>query len=341
MRNQLGKTISLGHGSGGKLSHELTGNLFVRYFNNEILAPQTDSAIVKVNRENLAFTTDSFVVDPLFFPGGDIGKLAVCGTVNDLAVSGAIPLFMSASFIIEEGFGMDQLETIVKSMAEESRMAGIKIVAGDTKVVDHGQCDKLFINTTGIGVIDPERIHISTGANIRYGDKIIVNGTVGDHGVAILSARESLSFESKLETDCACLNHLIADVLKKTDKIRFMRDATRGGLATVLCELAADKSFGIELDEVGIPVKEGVKGMCEIFGFDPLYMANEGKAVIVVAVEAAGDVVSLLRKDPIGKNCSVIGEIVEDHPGQVVLKTEIGGKRIVDMLAGEQLPRIC
>lgn len=341
MKKHLDKTISLSHGSGGKLTHELIDALFVTHFQNEILQDQTDSALLKVNRENLAFTTDSFVVDPVFFPGGDIGKLAVCGTVNDLAVSGAKPLWLSASFIIEEGFETDQLEKIVRSMAEEAKVAGVQIVTGDTKVVDHGKCDKVFINTTGIGLLDPERIHISTAEQLKTGDKIIVNGPIGEHGVAILAARESLGFELRINSDCASLNHLIGKMTDGTNGIRFMRDATRGGLATVLCELASRKNLGIQMDELLIPIREKVKGTCEIFGFDPLYMANEGRVVVVVAAEEADELVRIMRSDPLGKESVIIGEVVTDHPGQVVLQTEVGGRRIIDMLAGEQLPRIC
>jgi hydrogenase expression/formation protein HypE len=334
-------SISLGHGSGGKLSHELISDLFVTCFDNEILNDQTDSALLKINKENLAFTTDSFVVDPIFFPGGDIGKLAVCGTVNDLAVSGATPLYLSVSFILEEGFEMTALEQIVKSMAEEAAYAGIKIVTGDTKVVDHGKCDKVFINTTGIGILDEDKVHISSAGRMKPGDKIIVNGPVGEHGVAILAARESLNFELKIESDCACLNHMISDMNSRFEQIHFMRDATRGGLATVLCELAEHKKVGIDLDETMIPIRDKVKGTCEIFGFDPLYMANEGKVVIVAGEKEAVPLLDFLHKHPLGKHSAVIGEVVTDHPGKVVLQTEVGGKRIIDMLAGEQLPRIC
>lgn len=341
MKKRLDKSISLSHGSGGKLTHELIDELFVSYFHNDILKDQADSALLHVNRENLAFTTDSFVVDPIFFPGGDIGKLAVCGTVNDLAVSGARPLWLSASFIIEEGFQMDQLEKIVRSMAEEATLAGIQIVTGDTKVVDHGKCDKVFINTAGIGLLDPERVHISTAEQVKTGDKIIVNGPIGEHGVAILAARESLGFELRIDSDCASLNHLIAKMTDATDGIRFMRDATRGGLATVLCELASRKKLGIQLDELLIPIREKVKGTCEIFGFDPLYMANEGRVVVVASAKVADELIRTMRSDPLGKDSTIIGEVVPHHPGQVVLQTEVGGRRIIDMLAGEQLPRIC
>jgi hydrogenase expression/formation protein HypE len=333
--------ILLNHGSGGKLSHDLIRNIFVKYFNNDILTQQTDSAILDFNEGNLAFTTDSYVVDPVFFPGGDIGKLSVCGTINDLAVSGAKPLYLSSSFIIEEGFFLKDLEIIVKSMANEAKKAGLSIVAGDTKVVDRGKCDKIFINTTGVGSLDPERKKISTGDEIQIGDKIIVNGTIGDHGIAILAARESLSFKLNLESDCVSLHNLISEVLTVSSGIRFMRDPTRGGLATVLSELVENKAYGIDIEESSIPVKESVKGTCEIFGFDPLYMANEGKVVMVVGNSETKKILDVLRQNPLGKESAIIGEIVESHPGQVALQTEVGGKRIVDMLVGEQLPRIC
>jgi len=337
----MSKTILLGHGSGGKLSNDLIKDLFVKYFSNDILKEQTDAAVIQVASKNLAFTTDSFVVDPIFFPGGDIGKLAVAGTVNDLAVSGSKPLFLSASFIIEEGFSLADLEKIVKSMAQEAKVAGISIVTGDTKVVNRGKCDKVFINTSGVGGLLPKHINIGKGSNIQPGDKIIINGTIGDHGMAVMAAREELSFTTDIKSDCACLNHLIGEALAVTDQIRFMRDATRGGLATVLCELAENKNFGIEINEAALPVNENVKGMCELLGFDPLYVANEGKVVMVVGKKDAEKVLETLRKNKLGKEAAIIGEIVNEHLGRAWLTTGIGGRRIIDMLAGEQLPRIC
>jgi hydrogenase expression/formation protein HypE len=335
------KFILLGHGSGGKLSHELIRDMFIRYFSNPELNSQTDSAIIETGETDLAFTTDAFVVDPLFFPGGDIGKLAVAGTVNDLAVSGAIPLFISASFIIEEGFSLEELRTIVRSMAREAEHAGVKIVAGDTKVVNRGKCDKLFISTSGIGRIEKKHRHIGTGSLIQPGDKIIINGSVGDHGMAIMAAREFPSFSTEIVSDCACLNHLIKKAMHTSSKIHFMRDATRGGLATVLAELAENKRFGIVIEESSIPVKENVKGMCELLGYDPLYVANEGKVVMVVDKADANAVIEALKNDLLGENTSIIGEVVDNHPGTVWVNTVVGGKRILDMLAGEQLPRIC
>lgn len=337
----MNKNILLGHGSGGQLSHELISKLFVKYFSNPILDEQTDAAVLSIKAEKLAFTTDSFVVDPIFFPGGDIGKLAVAGTVNDVAVSGATPLYLSASFIIEEGFLLSELETIVQSMAEEAAGAGVKIVTGDTKVVNRGKADKVFINTTGIGELPGKRSAVGTGNLVRPGDKILINGSLADHGMCIMAAREGIRFTTGIESDCACLNHLIREVLDVSDQVHFMRDATRGGLATVLCELAAGHDFGMEINEDALPVKESVRGMCELLGFDPLYVANEGKVVMVVAKEDADRVLSVMRSHKLGKDAAIIGEVVKEHAGRAWLTTGIGGRRIIDMLAGEQLPRIC
>jgi hydrogenase expression/formation protein HypE len=337
----MGKTILLGHGSGGKLSHDLIKDLFVKYFSNKVLTEQTDAAVVNIVTAQIAFTTDSFVVDPILFPGGDIGKLAVAGTVNDLAVSGAKPLYLSASFILEEGLLFADLERIVRSMANEAKKSGVLIITGDTKVVNRGKCDKVFINTTGIGEIEPRHLSIGTGSKIQPGDKIIINGTIADHGMAVMAAREELSFKTTIQSDCACLNHLIHEALSVTAQMRFMRDATRGGLATVLCELAESKGFGIEIDEAALPVNENVRGMCELLGFDPLYVANEGKVVMVVGKGDADEVVRVLRENEFGKEAAIIGEVVDDHHGRAWLTTGIGGRRIIDMLAGEQLPRIC
>ncbi len=338
---EMSKQILLGHGSGGKLSHDLISEIFVRYFDNTILNKQGDSALLDIESRNIAFTTDSFVVDPVFFPGGDIGKIAVCGTVNDIAVSGAKPMYLSSSFIIEEGFEMELLERIVISMSEEAKKAGVKIVAGDTKVVDKGKCDKIFITTTGIGTLNEKNKHISSGRNIKKGDKIIINGTIGDHGMAIMSKRNNLNISTDIMSDCACLNNMIKKVLDADLSVKFMRDATRGGVATVLCELAENKKFGIKIDENSVPVRESVRGICEMLGFDPLYVANEGKVVMVADKKDAEQVLKILQKDVLGKEASIIGEIVDEHHGRCWLDTGIGGKRIIDMLAGEQLPRIC
>lgn len=335
------KHILLSHGSGGKLSRDLISNLFVKYFNNDTLDQQTDSAILNMDMKKLSFTTDSYVVDPIFFRGGNIGKLAVCGTVNDLAVSGAKPLYLSCGFIIEEGFALEDLETIVASMAEEAAKARVKIVTGDTKVVNKGKCDKIFINTAGIGQLEKKYENISFGKDISPGDKIILNGSIGDHGIAILAARESLSFQSDVSSDCASLNGLIDLMLSASPNIKFMRDATRGGLATVLCELAESKNLGIEVDESKVPVKEIVTGTCEIFGFDPLYLANEGKVVAVAGSNDADAILEAMHQHPLGKSASIIGEVTAAHAGKVLMQTAVGGHRIIDMLAGEMLPRIC
>jgi hydrogenase expression/formation protein HypE len=335
------KQVLLGHGSGGELSHDLISRIFVKHFDNPILRQQTDSALLKLNSSNIAYTTDSYVVDPIFFPGGNIGKIAIAGTVNDLAVSGATPKYISCGFIIEEGFALDDLETIVKAMAEEARKAGVMIVTGDTKVVDKGKCDKVFINTSGIGLLDEKNIDISSGKNIKVGDKIIINGSIADHGMAILSARNDLNIRAEIESDCACLNHMIQEVVASNADIKFMRDATRGGVATVLTELSSDSPYGIELDESKLVVSEMVRGMCEMLGFDPLYVANEGKVLMVVSSEDADKVLQILKSNEFGKDATIIGEIVNEHHGKGWVKTSIGGKRIIDMLAGEQLPRIC
>jgi hydrogenase expression/formation protein HypE len=333
--------ILLGHGSGGKLSHNLIIDLFVRYFDNPVLKQQTDSALLDINSANIAFTTDSYIVDPIFFPGGDIGKLAVCGTVNDLAVSGATPKYLSVSFIIEEGFSTKELETIVSSMADEAKRAGILIVTGDTKVVNKGKCDKLFINTSGVGFIEEKYMSISTGEKIKTGDKIIINGTIADHGMAIMATRNFANFKADIKSDCACLNHLIKEILDTNCHIKFMRDATRGGIATILCELAEKNNLGIEIDESKVDINENVRGMCELLGFDPFYVANEGKIILIASVEEVDKIISVMKQNEFGKNSSVIGEVVDNHNGKAVLKTGIGGKRIIDMLADEQLPRIC
>jgi hydrogenase expression/formation protein HypE len=334
-------TILLGHGSGGKLTHDLIDHLFARYFDNPILRQQGDSALLEVTSGKLAFTTDSFVVDPIFFPGGNIGHLAIAGTVNDLSVSGAIPLYLSAGFIIEEGFSMESLEIIVKTMAKEAHKAGVSIVTGDTKVVDRGKCDKLFINTSGIGQLSVANEHISSGIAIRPGDKIIINGSIGDHGMAIMAARKELNISTKIESDCACLNSLIHESIQGCKDIRFMRDATRGGLGTVVAELTKGKSIGLKLDETKIKVRENVRGLCEMLGFDPLYVANEGKVMVVVGPEEADLVVSRMKQHPLGVEAAIIGEITSDHQGTAWLETVVGGKRIIDMLSGNQLPRIC
>jgi hydrogenase expression/formation protein HypE len=333
------ENISISHGNGGKQSHDLIQKLFVQKFG--MGNPLTDSAILKASGHKIAFTTDSYVVDPVFFPGGNIGKLAVCGTVNDLAVSGAVPAYISASFIIEEGFPYRDLEIIVSSMAEEALQAGVSIVTGDTKVVGKGKCDKVFINTSGIGFIHPEFADISSAKKVTPGDKLIINGNLADHAIAVLSARNELSFSSSVISDCASLNHLIHKILQKKPDVKFMRDVTRGGLATVLNELSGMTGMGILIRESQLPVSDQVRGLCEIFGFDPLYMANEGKVLFVVGEEDATEVLEILKSDPLGADSSIIGEVTSSIDSRVVLSTIAGGKRLLDMLSGNMLPRIC
>jgi len=320
--------------------HDLIEGLFLKHFSNPILREQTDAAILSTESAEIAFTTDSFVIDPIFFPGGNIGKLAVCGTVNDLAVSGAVPLYLSVSMIIEEGFPLEDLEKIVISLAEEAKKAEVLIVTGDTKVVNKGKCDKLFINTAGIGRISKVDNQIAKARNILPGDLVLINGTIGDHGMAIMNVRESFHFRSTVESDCASLNGLIREVVEQYP-VKFMRDPTRGGVATVLNELATKTGFGIELDETTLPVLKGVKAMCELLGFDPLQVANEGKVLLVVAESDAKRVLETMKMNELGANSTIIGRVVSEHPGRVVLKNETGGRRIIDSLTGDQLPRIC
>jgi hydrogenase expression/formation protein HypE len=335
----MSELVSLNHGSGGKQAHELIRNLFAKKFG--IPEPLTDSAVLRENGFTLVFTTDSYVVDPLFFPGGNIGKLALCGTVNDLSVSGAIPKYISASFIIEEGFPLEDLKVIADSMAEEANNAGVKIVTGDTKVVEKGKCDKLFITTAGTGFLKSGFEHISTGERIRPGDRLIVNGPMGNHAIAVLGARNNLNFSSSVISDCASLNHMIQSMLDKCDQVHFMRDLTRGGLAAVLYELVQLCTEGIIVDEILIPVDEPVKGLCEILGFDPFYLANEGKILVVAGEDEYQEILSILRSHPLGKKSAVIGTVVEYQKGKVVLNTFSGGRRILDIPSGIQLPRIC
>lgn len=337
----LDDKILLSHGNGGLKMHELIEKVFVRHFKNAMLEEQSDAAILPENPDRMAFTTDSFVIDPIFFPGGNIGKLAICGTVNDLAVSGAVPLYISASFIIEEGFSMNDLETIVSSMAQEAKNAGVIVVTGDTKVVNKGKCDKIFINTAGIGSVSKKDLSIRTAGNINTGDVIIINGTMGDHGMAVMKARENFNFKLPVISDCASLNHMIREILDGTSSVKFMRDPTRGGVATVLNELAGKKGVGVELDESALPVDKGVMAMCELLGFDPLYIANEGKVVIVADPEESDKILEIMKKNDQGRNSAVIGKVIDDYPGKVLLKTVTGGRRIIDLLTGDPLPRIC
>jgi hydrogenase expression/formation protein HypE len=345
---RLGKvnvpTVTLAHGGGGKAMRDLIDDVFVEAFDNAALAPLEDQARFDLSAiaalgDRLAFTTDSFVVDPLIFPGGDIGKLAVCGTVNDLAVGGARPLYLSCAVIIEEGVTLELMRQIARSMAEAALEVGVQIVTGDTKVVHKGACDKLFITTTGIGAI---REGVTLGAHLAQpGDAVLVNGLLGDHGAAILSARGDMALETLIESDCAALHGLINVLLAAAPNTRALRDATRGGLATVLNEIAAASEMAIEIDETATPIREEVKGFCEILGLDPLYLANEGKIVAVVPAEEAEAALATMRAHPLGSGASIIGTVNAGDAGRVTMKTVFGGRRIVDMLVGEQLPRIC
>jgi len=334
----LENKIRLAHGSGGKLAHQLVERSFVKALTNPLLAKLDDSAVIDFNGR-LAFTTDSYVVSPIFFPGGDIGKLAVCGTVNDLAMSGAKPLYLSLSFIIEEGLPQDELTEIVDSIQKAAQEAGVEIITGDTKVVHRGSADKLFINTTGIGII-PEGVNIS-GSNAKPGDKVLLSGTIGDHGIAVLSQREGLSFSTQLESDCAPLGSLVAEMLAVSPNIHCLRDPTRGGLATTLNELATKSRVSIRIEEEKVPVREEVLAACEMLGFDPLHVANEGKLVAIVPAEDADKVLKAVRENHYGKGAAIIGEVGAERPGRVVMKTCLGASRIIDMLVGDLLPRIC
>jgi hydrogenase expression/formation protein HypE len=331
--------ILLAHGSGGELSHELVTSLFVKTFHNPFLDPLDDGAVLEVAGERLAFTTDSYVVTPVFFPGGDIGRLAVCGTVNDLSMSGAEPLFLSAGFIVEEGFPLSSLQTIVTSMQKTAGEAAVKIVTGDTKVVNRGGADGIFINTAGIGLI-PRGVEIS-GSLARPGDRVLLSGSIGDHGVAILSSREGLQFSTTLQSDCAPLNGLVADMLEVSKEIRCLRDPTRGGLSSTLNELARQSGVGIWVEEDRIPVKEEVQGACELLGFDPLILANEGKLIAIVAAGAVEMILQRMKVHPRGRDAALIGEVREEPKGRVILRTRIGLTRVMDMMVGEPLPRIC
>jgi hydrogenase expression/formation protein HypE len=337
--------VVLGHGGGGLLTAELIHRLFLPGFGNDILSALEDQATVRLAGENgakgprIAFTTDSFVVRPLFFPGGDIGKLAVHGTVNDLAVGGARPLFLSAAFILEEGLPLSDLKRIVASMREACDASGVALVTGDTKVVDRGKGDQIFITTSGIGVV-PEGRTLSI-RSARPGDRVVVSGTIGDHGIAIMSVREGIDFETVLESDTAPLTSLAGAMLDACPTIRAMRDPTRGGVSSALNELAEASGVGVRLDDASIPVRPEVRGACEMLGLDPLYVANEGKLIAVVPREDADRLVAVMRAHPLGKDSAVIGEVVAEHPGMVRTRSLIGGERVVMLLSGEQLPRIC
>ena len=337
-------TVTLAHGGGGKAMKDLIEDVFVRAFDNPVLAPLEDQArldLAALARAGgrLAFTVDSYVVDPLFFPGGDIGRLAVNGTVNDLAVGGARPLYLSCAVILEEGLPVELLRRVAASLAAAAREAGVAIVTGDTKVVPKGACDKLFVTTSGIGVIPPE---VRLGADrAQPGDCVLVNGWLGDHGAAILAARGDLALDTPIESDTAPLHRLVAALLEAAPGTRSIRDATRGGVATVLNEFAQASEVAINIDEARTPLREAVRGFCEILGLDPLYLANEGKLVAIVPPDEAEAALAALRRDPLGHDAAMIGRVEAGDPGRVTMRTALGGRRIVDMLVGEQLPRIC
>ncbi|MCX6138251.1 MAG: hydrogenase expression/formation protein HypE [Ignavibacteriales bacterium] len=332
-------SVQLAHGGGGKLSQQLVQDIFLPFLGNEYLSQLHDGAIVPFGNERIAFTTDSYVINPIFFPGGDIGALAVNGTVNDLAMCGATPRFLSAGFIIEEGFPMEDLQRIAASMQEAAALARVVVVTGDTKVVDRGKADKIFITTAGIG-------EIADGVSISPmlaspGDVIILSGRIAQHGIAIMSVREGLRFETDIVSDCAALNGLTSELLAFGESIHVLRDPTRGGIASALNEIAAAAQVGIWIEEEAIPVADEVRGACEILGFDPLYVANEGKLIAFVAPDDAAAILEVMQQHPLGKDAVAIGQVVADHAGTVIMKSRVGGKRVVDMLSGEQLPRIC
>jgi len=331
--------ITLAHGGGGTLTQQLIDDIFVPGFKNSYLEPLNDSALLRGVSERAAFTTDSFTVDPIFFPGGDIGYLAVCGTVNDLAVSGAVPKFLSIGMIIEEGLSFSDLKKIVSSVKKAADEAGVKIVTGDTKVVEKGKGDGIFINTSGIGIFNHNKTFIP--ANIQRGDKIIVNRDIGCHGMAVITARKNYGFTNRVKSDVAPLNHLIEKIIESGAAIRVMRDATRGGLATVLNEIAEAAHKTLIVEEKEIPVTEQVRGACEILGFDPVYVANEGVAVIFTAPEDADELISVMKRDKNGENSRIIGTVGDESDGMVVMNTTIGSSRVLDLLTGEMLPRIC
>ena len=332
------RKITLAYGSGGRLTHQLIKDIFLKHLNNEILSQMNDSAVFELDGR-LAFTTDSYVVNPIFFPGGDIGKLAVNGTVNDLAMMGAEPLYISLSVIIEEGLSLEELERIVISIKDAVEEAGVRIITGDTKVVEKGKADKIFINTSGLGII-PRGIEIR-GDNAKPKEVVVVSGTIGDHGIAILSARNQLSFSADVKSDTAPLNKLVKIMVDAVPEISVLRDPTRGGLATTLNEIAQASNVGIEIYESEIPIRDSVRGACELLGLDPLYIANEGKLIAIVPENKAKLLLDVMHNSPYGRDARIIGKVTREHPGKVILVTKLGAKRILDMLSGDPLPRIC
>lgn len=331
--------ILLDHGSGGKVAHNLTSGLFLSTFDNPILSMLDDGAMLTMDNSRIAFSTDTYVVDPLFFPGGNIGDLAINGTVNDIAMCGATPLYLSVGLILEEGFLMSDLEKIVSTMGTAATAAGVMVVTGDTKVVPKGAADKIFINTSGVGIIK-DHVNVS-GSLARPGDQIILSGTMADHGMTILTQREGLGFESTIQSDTAPLHKMVDRIIETGCDLHVLRDPTRGGVGTTLNEIAEKSNCGIRLFEDNLPINPEVTGICELLGFDPLYVANEGKLMAFVPEHQSELALEAIRKDPAGRNACIIGEVIEDHPKKVFMKTRIGGERIVDMLTGEQLPRIC
>ncbi len=331
--------IMLDHGAGGRASHELTKEVFARHLGNPLLGQMDDAAVLEPPAGRLAVSTDTFVVDPIFFPGGDIGSLAVHGTVNDVACRGAVPRWLTCGFVLEEGLSLETLERVVASMAEAAEAAGVLVVAGDTKVVNKGQADKLYINTTGVGVV-PEGVEIGAD-RCRPGDAVLISGTVGDHGATILAQRRGLGLNAPIKSDSAPLNHMAADLVAACPGLRLLRDPTRGGLATTLNEIAATSGVAVELDEAAIPVDPGVGGVCELLGLDPMYLACEGRLIAVVPPEQAEAALAAMRGHGPGAGAAVIGRAQEAPAGKVWLATSIGGRRLLDMLSGEPLPRIC
>lgn len=338
LRGKWMDRVKLSHGSGGRLMHELIDSLFIKEFSSESLRQKRDSALLNIGGKNIAFTTDSYVVDPIFFPGGDIGSLAVNGTVNDLSVCGAKPLYLSAGIVIEAGFPMEALKRITRSVATSARSAGVKIVTGDTKVVEPGACDKIFINTSGIGEVYYYGLSVN---NIKEGDEVIASGTLGDHAISILLKREDIGFKARLKSDSAPLAHLVSKALKASRRVRFMRDPTRGGVATTLNEIVDGLGIGIAIDEDRLPVSRGVRQACELLGLDPLYLACEGRVLIIVDRKDSAKVLKAVKRDPYGESAAIIGRVTAKYPSRVYLNTIAGGKRIIEMASGEQLPRIC
>jgi hydrogenase expression/formation protein HypE len=333
------ESILLGHGSGGRMSGDLLRNILLPALQNPVLDRLDDQAVVDIGGSRIAFTTDSFVVKPLFFPGGDIGTLAVNGTVNDLAMGGAEPLFLSLALILEEGFPLDTLRRVMESIRVAAAIARVVVVTGDTKVVEKGSGDGLFVNTSGIGLVPPG-VRLSAD-QARPGDRVLLSGMIGDHGITILSQREGLEFESEVASDTAALHTLVADMLRASPAIRCLRDPTRGGLSSSLNEIAARSGVGIELEETAIPIREEVQGACEMLGLDPLYVANEGKLVAIVDPAAAEGVLEAMQRHPHGRDARMIGTVTDSHSAMVTLRTRLGTSRIVDLLSGDQLPRIC